>query len=327
MANARRRHNRVGMTQSATEPFVNRDDPDLSRRPPMSLPLANPGPAFAFLALWLEPLRILRYLILPWLLLALYSAAFNWYDLEAHLSRVTSTMAFWQNILLGMLTVNLLGKVSQGIAMARHGLLSELIGIQLAFGILPRFFIDRSGLPALAFSAQRECYAAPLLLRLVLFSAGITVWTMTLRTGSGMADGAVALAGVGFSSFLFVANPLWRADGYRWVTAFLERPKLRGQAFTVLSLVLRFKPIPRALPRSEFWLLLLYAIATLAFTAFIIWMVLTTVAYMLEAQFRGNGVVIFCLFLAVVLAYLVARMQKKRAKTTRRQAAKRQDVL
>jgi hypothetical protein len=326
MASARRQHDPTNPEARHQTAIVNGDDPDLVRRPPMSVPLGNPGPAFAFLALWLEPLRILRHLILPWVLLALYSAAFNWYDLSAHLTRVASTLAFWQNMLLGLLTVNLFGKISQGIAMARNGLLSEVIGFQLAFGFLPRFFIDKSGLPALSFPAQRECYAAPLLLRLMFFAAGITTWTMLLRTGSGVADAAVALAGVGFSSFLFIANPLWRADGYRWLTAYLERPKLRGQAFSVLSLVLRFKPIPEGLPRSEFWLLLLYAVATLAWTTFVIWMIVTTLAYMLEAQFRGNGVVIFCLLLASALAYLVARTQKKRAKTTRRQVGKRQDA-
>jgi len=294
------------------------DDSDLpGKSSPYNFRIANPQPLFALLAVWLAPLGILRHLVIPSAFVAAFSASFNSADLMAHLDRVTGTMEFWQSFVLGLLTANLLGKVAQGVAMAGHGLACNEFGIRLSMGFIPRFYINSRAIRGADSLTQRACYAAPLLMRLLMYSVGTLVWTVLLRTGSGLADLAVALSAVGLGSFLFTANPLWPADGYRWLSARLERPRLRQHSLKLLGLVLRLKPIPRDLPRSEFWALLVFAVASIGFTAATAWLILSGVAFMLESQLRGTGIVIFCVLLAAVGLYLVSLVSNKRVRAAR----------
>lgn len=282
-------------------------------RPPRSLRLGNPARVFRFLADVLAPLRPLRFAVLPLAAVAGYGALFNIYGLEAHMARIALTLSFLQNLIIGMLTANLLGKVAQGMAMARNGADTDEFGFRLAFGVLPKFYIFKGPIADLDFRAQRDCYAAPLLFRLGMFVTGILAWVITRQSGSGIGDVALALAMVGLSSFLFTANPLFPADGYRWLAAWLERPRLRQDGLKILGLLVTFRKIPADLPRREFWLLLVYAVFSLAFTAFIILSILFSLAFVLEAQLRGTGVVLFCIILSAVVTFLVSLVEKRRS--------------
>lgn len=281
-------------------------------RPPLSVRLGNPAWLFQLLADVLAPVRPLRFLFLPTVLIAGYGAIFNTYDIEAHMARIALTLSFLQTLILGMLTANLLGKVAQGIAMARNNADTDEFGIRLAFGVIPRFYIFQGPIGTLGFPAQRQCYAAPLLFRLGMFSLGVLLWMAVWRSGSGVGEMALALATVGLSSFLFTANPLFPGDGYHWLTARLERPRLRQDGFKIIGMLLTFRRIPPELPRREFWLLVLYAVFSVAFTAFVIFSILFAVAFVLEEQLRGTGVVLFCVILACFVAFLLSFFKNKR---------------
>ncbi len=288
------------------------DPDDRPERPPLSLPLLDPGPLFDLLADITKPLAWLAYLVPPLAVVAGYAALFRQHEIADHADRIALTLPFWQSILFGLLTANLLGKLAQGIAMSRQGARSREFGLRLAFGVVPRVYIDHRPIARLDPRAQRACHAAPLLLRLALFAGGILLWDTVRRTGSGLADLAVVVAGIGLASFLLTANPLWPADGYRWLAAATGRPRLRSNALRVLRLAIRARRLPPDLSSGEFWLLLLYAVVSLAFTATIAWLVVSAVAYGLEAQFRGTGVVIFGLLLAAVATFLLSRRRRAR---------------
>lgn len=281
-------------------------------RPPMSLRLGNPARVFRFLADVLAPMRPLRFAVLPLGLVAGYGALFNIYGLEAHMARIALTLSFLQHLIVGMLTANLLGKVAQGMAMARNGADTDEFGFHLAFGVLPKFYVFKGPIADLDFRAQRDCYAAPLLFRLGMFVAGIMAWVITRQSGSGVGDVALALALVGLSSFLFTANPLFPADGYHWLTARLKRPRLRQDGLKILGLLVTFRRIPADLPRREFWILLLYAMFSLAFTAFVILSIMFSLAFVLEAQLRGTGIVLFCVILAGFTAFVLSLVERRR---------------
>ncbi|MCC5972413.1 MAG: hypothetical protein JJT81_00010 [Rubellimicrobium sp.] len=283
-------------------------------RPPLSIRFGNPTRVFRVLADLLAPLRHLRHLILPLGLVAGYGALFNVFGLEAHMTRIALTLSFAQNLVIGMLTANLLGKATQGLAMARHGADSDEFGFRLAFGVIPKFYLFKGPIRQLDFRGQRACYAAPLLFRLGMFVAGLMIWLILRRSGSGVADVGLALAVVGLSSFLFTANPLFPADGYRWLAAWLERPRLRQDGLRLLGMILTFRPIPADLPRSEFWLLVLYALASLAFTAFIVLTIVFSIAFVLEARLRGVGVVIFGVLLAAFVVFLLSFLERRRGR-------------
>lgn len=281
-------------------------------RPPLSIRLGNPARLLRLLADVQAPLRPLRFLILPLGLVAGYGALFNIHQLEAQMARIVLTMSFLQNLVFGMLTANLLGKVAQGMAMARHDAESDEFGFRLAFGVLPKFYIFKGPIAGLGFRAQRDCYAAPLMFRLGMCVLGLLVWVMVRQSGSGIGDVALALAVVGLSSFLFTANPLFPADGYRWLTAWLERPRLRQDGLKIIGMLITFRKMPPDLPPREFWLLLLYAVFSLAFTAFVILSVMFSVAFVLEAQLRGTGVLLFCVIMAGVVAFVLSFVEKRR---------------
>jgi hypothetical protein len=280
-------------------------------RPPLSLRFGDPGRLFARLARWLAPAAPLRHVIPPAVALAGTAAAFNWLELQTHLARIGLTMTFLQGFLVGLVITNLMAKLTQGIVMAAHGAFCDEIGFRLAFGVIPKFYIFKGAIRSLGLREQRVCYAAPLLFRLAVFALGVLTWIILLPSGSGLADFALPVGMAGLSSFLFTANPLFPADGYRWLAARLERPRLRVHGLRVLGMVLTFRPIPAALPRSEFWLLLLFGLTSLVFTAFVVFSAIIMIALLLEEELRGTGVVIFCLMFAAMVTFFVSLADRR----------------
>lgn len=292
-------------------------------RPPMSLRLGDPSGFFRILNDILGPLAFLRYLMLPSLAVGFGVMWFNRYEYLAHVDRINSQLQFWQSMLFTILTVSLFGKITKGVVMHRHGAQSHEWGIKFSLGIVPRFYFGTGVIAQLSFRDQRTCYAASLQFRLVMFVVGILAWDMTRRSGTGTADLAVVVASVGLGSFLFIANPLFPADGYNWLSARVERPKLRSNSFQVLGMVFRRQPLPETLKPREFWLLLGYAVVSIAFTAFILFTVLTGVAYSLESSLGGTGMVIFALILASVSVFLLSLRERKQSKKQSKKASKR----
>ncbi len=259
----------------------------------------------------LAPLGFLKYAILPLAVFASFLSIQEWYPMQAQFGRVMLSMSFIQGILLGLFTNNLLSKVMLGIAMSAHGIPARQFGIRLMLGFIPRFYVQRSQIRELNLVGQRACYAVPLLTKLALYGIGIVMWSMIRRSGTGASDAFLALGMVGFSGFLFTANPLFPADGQRWLAAVLRRPNIRRQSFQVLGMVLRRRPLPAAMNRAEAWAMAIYAIASVGFTAFLLYMIMSAVAVGLEAQFHGAGVVLFSILLAMLALFLVSMLQQK----------------
>ncbi len=308
-------------------------DPDSEgRRPLRSLSLGDPSGVFRALNAALSPLRILRHLVPPLALITGYAMYRNQFDLLVQLDRLSVQLAFWQSLLITMITTNLLSKIARGVTLAHFGADSRNWGIKLSYGVIPRFFIDSSKVRHLGPAAQRAYYAASPTLRLMMFAGGILGWLILYRSGSGLALVLLTLGMGGLGSFLFVANPLLPLDGYNWLSIVLKRPYLRTHAFRLLGMVATLRPLPADLRWREFWVLLLYAIVSLVFTAFLLYSVFSAIAYALEAQFHGTGVAIFCLILAVVGLFLLSMSEKRagrgagegarRDRTPRPQAAK-----
>ena len=294
-------------------------------RLPMSLRLGDPSGLFRLLDSIFGPLAFLRHLILPGLLLALGVMWFNWLEYLAHVDRIYVHLEFLQTLLITILTASLFGKITQGVVMHRHGAISDEWGIKMSMGVVPRFYISKVAIPRLSFPAQRASHAAPLQFRLVMFIVGMLVWDMTRRNGTSTSDVALVMAVVGLASFLFTANPLWPADGYHWLTARVERPKLRTNSLRVLRMVFQRQPLPATLKRREFWLLLGYAVVSIVFTAFIIFAVLSGIAYSLESSLGGTGMALFALMLASVSVFLLSKRERSQGRKSARRSRGRSE--
>ena len=269
-------------------------------RQPFTWPLFAPGPAFRAVGAALSPVWPLRHLVAPLALLATVIIAFNWYEFLAHVERVIVTLGFWQKILISMLTANLISKLITGITMSRLGADPPAFGVRLLFGLLPKFYVDRRPTKLLTLDAQRRCYAAPLMTKLALYAVGIFCWSMLHRTGSGAADMFLAIGVTGLGAFLFTANPLLPMDGCRWLSARVRRPRLRAHSFRLTYLLATGRKVPEGIDPREGAAMVLYAVAALAFTAFLLFFIVSTVAIALESQFEGSGVVMLCLMVAMV---------------------------
>lgn len=281
---------------------------------PFSVSFANPSRVLSFAAEVFAPLRLLRFLIWPLAVFALIAGYYNWYDLKTNLDLALSTFSFFQNLLISMITANLLSRLVMGMTMSYIGIPPHQFGLRLLFGVIPRFYVSMAAIQALDYPQQRMCYAAPLLTRLALFAVGVLTWVLMRRGGTGAADAALVLGATGLGAFLFTANPLWRADGYMWMAAWFRMPDLREQSYRLLGLILRGKPIPEMLSRREIRGLLFYAVISIAFTTALIMLVLSTVAFALEEQFRGTGVAMFAAIMAMVMAFFINRRNQNREK-------------
>lgn len=294
------------------------------RKPPMSVVLFNPNAVATVLWTLFTPFAALGYLIPPVLLLAFGICLGNWHILTDDIRRVFFSISFLQSLVLGMLTSNLLGKTAQAIVMVGEGIPPQQFGIRLLFGVLPRFFISNGQIRSLPFDRQRPCYAAPLLTRLMMFAGGIALWSILRTSGSGLANVMLAFGITGLGAFVFTANPIWRADGYRWVTAYFRMPQLRENAFGLLQLYVTERRRPEAMPATQARNLVLYAVASITYTAFLIGTVTSSIAISLEAQFRGTGVVIFALILAMALLFFLSIAGRRRDRAQNRATRKEQ---
>jgi multidrug efflux pump subunit AcrA (membrane-fusion protein) len=281
---------------------------------PFSVTFANPSWLLSIASDLLSPLRFVRHLVWPFAVFALIAGYFNWYVIQENLDIALGTFTLLQNLVISMLTANLFSRLVMGLTMSYLGIPPQQFGIRLFFGVIPRFYVSTGQIRQLDFSAQRTCYAAPLLARLGLFAFGIITWVLIRRSGTGVADVVLVLGATGLAAFLFTLNPIWRADGYHWMAAWFRMPDLREQSYRLFGLILRGKPIPPMLSAQAIRGLLFYAVASIVFTAGLLLLVLTVVATALEEQYRGTGVVMFALILSMMLAFLINRSSGRKDK-------------
>lgn len=263
--------------------------------------LFDPTRLFTFLARSLAPARYLDPLIWPALILAIIIVIFSWNDLVGARERQFAGFDIVFHVLLGMMTNNLVSKITQGTVIVYKGGRVPEFGIRLHFKFYPRFYIPVGAVRLLPFRAQRACYAAPLKARLAVFVVGIMLWAALRRSNAGAADAALVLAIMAAIGFAISANPLFRFNGYRWITAYFEQPRLREDGLRILRLALTGKPIPPVMGRLRVWALAIYALLSVLFTAGVVLLVLAILAYILEERFSGTGVFLVSVILVMVL--------------------------
>ena len=212
---------------------------------------------------------------------------------------------------VGLFCVNLLSKILQGATSAYYGGEVSGFGMRLAFGVVPRFFVNR-GMRNLARRERLWVYATPLLVKLGFFVLGVLVWQLNLQAPSRLGAYGLVLGHLALAEALFIINPLWpAAEGYAWLTTYLGVHHLRERAFIALRLALRNAHPLRLLSPREKYALLVYGTASLTYLLLIFGTVLFGAALHLEKRMQGVGVLLFLIllmaFLAWALPYLKAQ--------------------
>ncbi|MBL8250577.1 MAG: efflux RND transporter periplasmic adaptor subunit [Candidatus Competibacter sp.] len=205
---------------------------------------------------------------------------------------------------VGLFVVNLTSKLLQGAVSAHYGGQVSAFGMRLAFGIIPRFFVRR-GMRDLARRERLWVYATPLLVKLGFFVGGILVWQFNLRSSTHLGSYGFVVGHLALGEALFIINPLWRAEGYAWLTTYLGFPHLRERAFLVLRLAARNgRPLKLLSPREKYSLLA-YGVATLSYFLLIFGTLLLGAALQLESRLHGVGVLLFLALLVGFLSYVL----------------------
>lgn len=308
---------------SQTEAEVDSPDVDDDDRPGVAYrwALLNPQRGFVWLAWRLAWLRHGVWLLVPGVPLALLVLLFARPQYQFALKAVSDPgLHLLFKLVFGLFFINLFSKLAQGLTCVRCGGRADQFGIRLAYGVIPRFFVGKR-LQGLSREQRLWVPASALLTKLALFVFGILLWRLTLETGGTLGSYGFVVGHMALGAFLFTANPLWRADGYVWLTHFLRMPRLRERAFRVLGLYLRGRRPPAGLSAGEKYGLLGYAVASAAFVLVVVGLVLLIVAIRLELRFQGVGVVLFLVLAASVARWSLVRLARQRERSGKRLAS------
>jgi len=273
----------------------------------------DPSGLFDVLGRWLSPLRYAAWLMIPGVLVA----GLILFHRQHEMVRDTVTLFDGRSslgiVMLAMISLNLVGRIAQGAAAHRHGAHIDFLGIHLVFGFLPRFVIDDAQIQQLSRRGQLWSYGAELLTRLLFFVVGTIVWATYRQTGTWLSDFGLLFGQLGLFVFVMTALPLLPSDGYRWLAAYFDMPKLRMRAARLLLMLLRLRPPPAGLSGWEAWALALFAIASILSLLAIIGIAYLYLGVKLESHYRGTGVSLFLgLFTLSVLWLLTMHLSAKR---------------
>ena len=271
-----------------------------------SLTLFNPTQLLKLLYILGYPFQLLHPLVIPVVLMAGLTMLQNWPALALDLGAILSSYATLTMVLIGLFTVNLASRLAQGVAIVGHGGKVGGLGLALIFGFLPRFFVDLTGVPALDRRGQLWAHGAPLLARLWMFAGGVLVWAITRDSGSWLAQMALIVGQFGLGMFLVTALPLVPADGMRWISPYLNEPRLLPKAWAALRHVATGRPLPPMIQRSDLWPLALFGIGTLLTTLAAALGIAIYGALTLETELGGLGMIVFLGLVAAFLLWLVA---------------------
>ncbi|KGF72953.1 hypothetical protein DO97_04540 [Neosynechococcus sphagnicola sy1] len=215
--------------------------------------LPNPHPFLSFALGILKPFRygfiILAWSLVPCSLIAIYTFFNNKLLVSLSIQQYLAPLPWITLHLLNMAFVNMTSKFSQGVIVTYYGGEVKELGVKLAFGIMPRFYIDRQSVYKLKNRDQQLwAFATPIAVRMFLFSFGIFLWYSNFGAPTSLKVWALSLAYMGLLDFLFDSSPLWPSDGYGWIISYFRlSPTLIKQNRLVWDMMVSRRALPKQL--------------------------------------------------------------------------------
>ena len=288
-------------------------------------PLLNPAQAFELLLQIVGPVRVafklLVLALIPGLPTAIYLIIRHSEDYQSALRALRGELGYFGHLIFTLFAANLLRCVIQGVLCGYYKTPVQEFGIRLRFGIIPRFYIDRTGVGRLDRSAKLWIYGSSLLLRLFLITAGTLVWFLFQGGGHLLGAYGVLLAQAGIIGLIIISLPVRNSDGFRWlVTYFRLPPDMIRTAFEVFLRVIRRRPLPASLSRSQVRKYFLYALAITVFWSLLAVKVTLSIVAGVEETFpgifgRATPFIVAGVVAALLLRWIVAKYQSSRTST------------
>lgn len=212
-------------------------------------------------------------------------------ELSADLGSMGFSIATVLKLLAAIIGCSFFAKLVQGLTAYHFGAEVREFGLRFAFGVIPQFQVDRSGVGILPKRARLWVYGAPLIARLALFIAGTFLWLAFRQSSDAIADACLLVGQVGFWSFIFTAIPVLPTDGYLLFSTLVDRPALLDRAVRLMELRLRGKRLPDALSPSEARMLTLFGVAAALVMAIGLSAAIVIGGVFLERRLSGTGVI------------------------------------
>ncbi|MGZ9809205.1 HlyD family secretion protein [Pseudoroseicyclus sp. H15] len=269
---------------------------------PASLKLFNPTWLLRTLYVLFYPLKFLMWAVVPLVVLAGLTLFQNWEALLLDHAVILNSSSTLTLMVISLFAANLTSRLAQGVAILAHGGKVNDFGLMLLFGILPRFYIDRSAIARMDRRGQLWASGAPLMLRLGLFGFGTLGWAISRESGTWLPHLMLLIAQFGLVIFVLTAFPLLPIDGQRWLGVYLGEPRITSKSLAALRHVLFGRPLPPNFQSPSVWPLAMFGIGMVISLVALIGAAGYFLAIGLGAQLGGFGVSIF---LGIVVAFLV----------------------
>jgi len=229
-----------------------------------------------------------------------------------------NALPYLGRLVMTLLLLNLVRCLVQGTALTHLGGRIREGGVRLRFGLIPRFYINRSDMRQLDRPRKMWCYASTILTRLGMMAVGALIWRTFRLTNPSLASLGILFLQGGFIGFLLVTIPLRNSDGFRFMAQLFGWPdNLVRQAIQMAALFLKREKLP--VSRGRAFLLILYAaILVAAWTFFLFW-VGTHIAEGLNQTFpdifgRATESIILALVLIVMARWFLDKLPGARQK-------------
>jgi len=265
--------------------------------------LFDPRPVLKLITPILVPVKYFSYL-LPVLVIAAIILIIKYqYIINLDMNRLLADTTFFHYIVFSLFSVNLIVVITKAVVAHNFRVTVSAFGIGIFLGFLPRFTLQTSHLHQLSRRERILLHAAPLMVRLALFSLGILIWFYSRSTDGHLPQMGLMLTVICTFGFLFSANPLLKSDGYHLLSAFVNEPFLRGKSYqTLLN-----KLYGTSYKEADNNLLITYALAICVFLfLLIIGVVVFVGAYLQQIQLGGSSIILVTL-LGIYLFRLVFR--------------------
>lgn len=282
----------------------------------------TPDRLFERLGHFLWPLRWgvwILFFSAPLALYGLYHHRMEMTFLLKVFSHTSESLAIVIHFTLGLILINLISKIAQGVTLVQCGGSSQSFGVRLALGIYPKFYLDTRGIRQLPRHHQWAVYVSPLVTRLALATLGLLLWQSAgYQSHNQLATLGLLIGLGGLGAFLFTLNPLIPADGYGLLTTYFNMPRLRDDAFHVIATLFEKRQFPERLHRRASWIALGYGLASILFIILIIFFMLTSIGHILIGRFQGSGALLWILIAIPMGMWLwgkiFSRLQHKNTK-------------
>jgi putative peptide zinc metalloprotease protein len=209
--------------------------------------------------------------------------------------------------LFGLITVNLVSTLLSALIAYNYGVSVSAFCIVFYFVVWPRFMVRVGSIHQLPRRQRVWYYAAPVLLRLTIFSIAMLVWFETRHMEGFPAAFSLALVVITQISTLLAVIPLRDSNGYWLIATWLDEPKLREKATYALLNKLQGK----VNKRSDYNLLAIYSLACALFMIAATAVFFLLLGRFLESQFSGGVGFLVLVIVGGVLGFRISGKLKR----------------